>query len=62
MNFTDTPTDYPTHERSGWTGDIQVFCATTTKYVDSQAYLRRYLHNLAIEQFSGGNIPPFIPS
>ncbi|CAF4909947.1 unnamed protein product, partial [Rotaria sp. Silwood1] len=61
-NFTDTPTDCPTRERSGWTGDIQVFSATATKYVDSQAYLRRYLRNLALEQFPDGRVPPVIPS
>ncbi|CAF2714765.1 unnamed protein product [Rotaria sp. Silwood2] len=61
-NFTDTPTDCPTRERSGWTGDIQVFSPTATKYVDSQAYLRRYLRNLALEQFPDGRVPPIIPS
>ena len=61
-NFTDTATDCPTRERSGWTGDIQVFSSTAAKYVDTQAYLRRYLRNLALEQLSDGTVPPFIPS
>jgi alpha-L-rhamnosidase len=61
-NFTDTPTDCPTRERSGWTGDIQVFSPTATKYVDSQAFLRRYLRNITLEQFPNGTLPSFIPS
>ncbi|AZH82022.1 alpha-L-rhamnosidase [Plantibacter sp. PA-3-X8] len=61
-NFTDTPTDCPTRERSGWTGDIQVFGTTAVQLVDAGAYLRRYLRNLAAEQHSDGTIPPFIPS
>jgi alpha-L-rhamnosidase len=61
-NFTDTPTDCPTRERSGWTGDIQVFAPTATLLVDVQAYLRRYLRNLALEQYPDGAVPMFIPS
>jgi alpha-L-rhamnosidase len=61
-NFTDTPTDCPTRERSGWTGDIQVFTPTATGMVDSRAFLKRYLRNLAIEQKDNGNVSPWIPS
>jgi alpha-L-rhamnosidase len=61
-NFMDTPTDCPTRERSGWTGDIQVFARTALLMADVQGFLRRYLQNLALEQFLDGRIPPFIPS
>ncbi|MEU6904188.1 family 78 glycoside hydrolase catalytic domain [Streptomyces coeruleorubidus] len=61
-NFLDTPTDCPTRERSGWTGDIQVFGPTAVQLVDCAAYLRRYLANLAVEQYDDGRVPPFIPS
>jgi alpha-L-rhamnosidase len=61
-NFVDTPTDCPTRERSGWTGDIQIFSPAATTFFDSQAYLRRYLRNLEIEQLPDGRVPPFIPS
>lgn len=61
-NFVDTPTDCPTRERSGWTGDIQVFASTASAFVDVQAYLQRYLRNLAAEQFADGRVPVFIPS
>ena len=61
-NFTDVPTDCPTRERSGWTGDIQVFTPTATGIVDAQAFLRRYLRSVAIEQKPNGNVPPWVPS
>lgn len=61
-NFVDTPTDCPTRERSGWTGDIQVFGATATTYVDANAYLRRYLRNVAAEQLPDGSVPHVIPA
>ena len=61
-NFMDTSTDCPTRERSGWTGDIQVFAPTATNMVNAQWYLRRFLHNLAIEQAPDGSIPVVIPS
>ncbi|WP_298197570.1 alpha-L-rhamnosidase [Novosphingobium sp.] len=60
-NFVDTPTDCPTRERSGWTGDIQVFAQTAAYLADVQPYLRRYLGNLALEQHANGAIPPYIP-
>ncbi|MFF5965129.1 family 78 glycoside hydrolase catalytic domain [Streptomyces collinus] len=61
-NFLDTPTDCPTRERSGWTGDIQVFGSTAVQLVDSGPYLRRYLANLAVEQYEDGRVPPYIPA
>ena len=61
-NFTDTPTDCPTRERMGWTGDIQVFSSTAALLFDSQTFLRRYLRCLAAEQHADGTIPPYIPS
>jgi alpha-L-rhamnosidase len=60
-NFVDTPTDCPTRERSGWTGDIQVFGQTAAFLADVQPYLRRYLRNLALDQLENGAIPPYIP-
>jgi len=61
-NFTDTPTDCPTRERSGWTGDIQVFSPTAMILVDSEAFLNRYLDNTAREQFPDGRVPHIIPA
>ncbi|NQX12579.1 family 78 glycoside hydrolase catalytic domain [Microbacteriaceae bacterium VKM Ac-2855] len=61
-NFADTPTDCPTRERSGWTGDIQIFGPAASILARTDAYLRRYLRNLAADQFHDGTIPPVIPS
>src|SRR5699024_10676994 len=61
-NFADTATDCPTRERSGWTGDIQIFATTAATLVNAQAYLRRYLRNVATEQLPNGALPPVVPS
>ncbi|NTW38399.1 MAG: family 78 glycoside hydrolase catalytic domain [Cellulomonadaceae bacterium] len=61
-NFVDTPTDCPTRERSGWTGDIQVFGPTAVQIVDADNFLRRYLRNVATEQYADGRVPPIIPT
>ncbi|KAF4466641.1 alpha-L-rhamnosidase A [Fusarium albosuccineum] len=61
-NLTDTATDCPTRERMGWTGDIQAFVPTTTKFFYVLPFFRRYMRNLAAEQLFNGNVPPFIPS
>jgi alpha-L-rhamnosidase len=61
-NFVDTPTDCPTRERAGWTGDAQVFAPTATHLMDVQAYFARYLSNLSIDQLDDGTVPPFIPN
>ncbi|WP_052460628.1 alpha-L-rhamnosidase [Microbacterium gorillae] len=60
-NFQDTAMDCPTRERTGWTGDIQVFGATAAILVDADSYLRRYLRNLRAEQYPDGRIPNAIP-
>jgi alpha-L-rhamnosidase len=61
-NFLSTPTDCPTRERAGWRGDIQIFSPTAMLFADVQAYLHRYLRNVAAEQYEDGRIPPYIPS
>ncbi|AFR49449.1 alpha-L-rhamnosidase [Gordonia sp. KTR9] len=61
-NFTDTPTDCPTRERSGWTGDAQVFAAAGTVFADIDAYFRRFLRNLAAEQLPDGRMPIYAPA
>lgn len=60
-NFLDTPTDCPTLERTGWTGDIQIFSPAATTIMDVQAYLRRYLRNLGYEQNDDGRVLCYIP-
>lgn len=61
-NFVDTPTDCPTRERAGWTGDAQVFAPTAAHLMDVSAYFQRYLRNLRIDQLEDGTVPPFVPN
>ncbi|MGN6125593.1 MAG: family 78 glycoside hydrolase catalytic domain, partial [Humibacter sp.] len=60
-NFLDTATDCPTRERSGWTGDVQIFAPTASIMTDSDTFLRRWLHTLALDQLPDGAIPTVIP-
>ncbi|HSB95685.1 MAG TPA: glycoside hydrolase family 78 protein [Spongiibacteraceae bacterium] len=62
-NFLDVPTDCPQRdERLGWTGDIQVFTNTAAFNMDSAAFLKKWLTDLAIDQTSGGAIPFVAPN
>ena len=61
-NFTDTATDCPTRERSGWTGDVQVFSPTALQLAECEPFLTRYLRNVAAEQGADGTVPPVIPA
>ncbi|WP_280438309.1 alpha-L-rhamnosidase [Nocardia carnea] len=61
-NFVDTATDCPTRERAGWTGDLQIFAPTASTMADVQAFIRRYLANLTIEQRADGGVPHIVPS
>ncbi|MEG1192336.1 MAG: family 78 glycoside hydrolase catalytic domain [Clostridia bacterium] len=61
-NFVDVPTDCPQRdERMGWTGDAQVFCPTACMNMESDAFYRKYLYDLALEQKQHGYVPVVIP-
>ncbi|MFB7891605.1 family 78 glycoside hydrolase catalytic domain [Microbacterium sp. NPDC056044] len=60
-NFLDTPTDCPTRERGGFTGDAQVFAPTATALADVTGFFTRYLRSLRIDQFDDGRVPMIIP-
>lgn len=63
-NFLDVPTDCPQRdERMGWTGDAQVFSATACYQMDSYAFFKKYLYDMATEQQAGeGRVPEVVPS
>lgn len=63
-NFLDVPTDCPQRdERMGWTGDAQVFSATACYQMDSYAFFKKYLYDMATEQEAGeGRVPEVVPS
>ncbi len=62
-NFLDVPTDCPQRdERLGWTGDAQAFIKTATYNFDVQRFFKKWLHDLALDQFEDGRIPHVVPN
>ncbi len=61
-NFLDIPTDCPQRdERMGWTGDAQVFCATSMFNYDCLAFWKSWLGSMRDDQESDGRVPHVIP-
>ena len=63
-NFLDVPTDCPTRERAGWTGDAQLFFNTGNYMMDQRAFFRKWLRDVADCQKENGlvyNINPSVP-
>lgn len=61
-NMLSIPTDCPQRERVGWTGDMQVFAPSSTFYMDTNAFIRRWLRSLRINQRSNGEILDYSPA
>ncbi|MBE0697885.1 MAG: glycoside hydrolase family 78 protein, partial [Anaerolineaceae bacterium] len=61
-NFLDLPTDCPTRERAGWTGDAQVFTPSAAFLMDTRAFFRKWLKDLSLEQFPSGMVGNFVPN
>lgn len=62
-NFVDIPTDCPQRdERMGWTGDAQIFCATASMHMNTDAFFRKYLYDLSVEQARDGFVPVTVPN
>jgi len=60
-NMLAIPTDCPQRERSGFTGDIQVYAPTACFNMDVAAFLTNWLRNLALEQREDGAVPVIVP-
>ncbi len=60
-NFTDTPTDDPTRERSGWTGDAQVFAPAAVLLADVRLFLEDWLRDVALQQDPHGAVLDRVP-
>ena len=60
-NFLDVPTDCPTRERLGWTGDAQVFFHTGAYLMNIAPFFRKWLQDMEDEQYKNGLIPAVIP-
>lgn len=62
-NFLDLPTDCPQRdERLGWTGDAQVFVKTASYNYDVESFFRKWLRDLAAEQYSNGGVSTVVPN
>lgn len=61
-NACDIPTDCPTRERAGWTGDWQIFVPTAAFLYDVAGFSTKWLRDLAAEQWPDGVIANLAPS
>ena len=60
-NSLDIPTDCPTRERHGWTGDAQIFFETASYLFDYAAFSRKYLRDVYDWQKRDGRLPQIAP-
>ena len=61
-NFLDIPTDCPTRERAGWTGDAQIFVHTGSLLMNDDPFYVKWLKDVAAEQWPNGLIRNFVPA
>ncbi|MCZ4589978.1 family 78 glycoside hydrolase catalytic domain [Rhodococcus opacus] len=60
-NACDIPTDCPTRERDGWSGDWQVFIPTAAYLYDVAGFSVKWLRDLAADQYSDGMVTNIVP-
>ena len=60
-NHLDIPTDCPTRERHGWTGDAQVFFNTAAYLFDFAPFAKKYLNDVYDWQRKNGRLPHITP-
>ncbi|MFM9084148.1 MAG: family 78 glycoside hydrolase catalytic domain, partial [Actinomycetota bacterium] len=60
-NACEIPTDCPTRERSGWTGDWQIYVATASYLYDVVDWSAKWLRDLAADQFPDGKVTSIVP-
>jgi alpha-L-rhamnosidase len=61
-NMLEIPTDCPTRERLGYTGDVQVFARTGSFLMQTAGFLSKWLQDLAAEQLADGQVANIVPS
>ena len=62
-NYIDVPTDCPQRdERLGWTGDTQVFCRTAALNYNVKKFFKKWLEDVALDQYADGGVPSIVPS
>jgi len=60
-NFCDIPTDCPTRERAGWTGDAGAFAPTAVYLMDCYPVLRKWLGECRLAQGEDGLVQNIAP-
>lgn len=60
-NFLDVPTDCPTRERLGWTGDAQIFFDTGAYLMNTAPFFTKWLRDMEDAQYKNGLIPAVLP-
>ena len=60
-NYLELPTDCPTRERLGWTGDAQIFFDTGAYLMDTSAFFRKWIQDMADAQYQDGLLPVVLP-
>ncbi len=60
-NSADVPTDCPTRERSGWTGDSQVFFDTASYLTAYQPFARKHIRDITDRQARNGKFHQIVP-
>lgn len=60
-NFADIPTDCPTRERAGWSGDAGVFVDTGLYLMDCYPVFRKWLRDLEDIQLPSGSVAFMAP-
>lgn len=60
-NSADVPTDCPTRERHGWTGDSQLFAVTAGYLMNYMPFARKHMRDLTDWQRKDGAFPQIAP-
>ena len=60
-NHADVPTDCPTRERHGWTGDAQIFCDTASYLFNFAPFARKYVCDMVDGQRKNGKFRQITP-
>ena len=61
-NHADLPTDCPTRERHGWSGDAQIFCPTACFLFGYEPMAEKFLNDMYDWQRKSGCLPQIAPS
>lgn len=60
-NYLDIPTDCPTRERLGWTGDGQIFFNTGAYMMNIAPFMRKWMMDMEDARYKNGLVPAVFP-